>query len=518
MRRLHLKSVTLALIMLFVGVLSLAELAIVGYRYFDRSEALIALEAIRIADDISVVASLVNETPPESRSKLIDSLSGSDLPVSLGAKPWAGGGAEDTKEARLLRELLLRVLPQAREITVRLVRSDTPLPHGVSAPAMLWRKAGLFPEPIRQIIDELVAQPTFLVSVRLRDGMWLNLIAAYVEDIDFWPLHSILVLAGLTTIIAALSIWGIARLTAPFKSFTIAARRLGTDVNANSIIERGPEDVRGAIRAFNEMQKRLQRLIEDRTQMLAAVSHDLRTPITRLRLRAEFVHNKVQRAKFFEDLNGMERMTADLLSFAKEDARSEPTTWIDLTATLHSICDELADNGYDVSFNGNGRRLYPCRPVSIRRCVSNLIDNALKYGQGAAVSLEVRDEELAIVIDDRGPGIPYDLREEVFRPFYRLEASRNRETGGSGLGLTVARSVARAHGGDVLLGESSEGGLRASLVLPIIEKPATSQLATGDLAMSGADPQRSDVSDMAGAMTAAAVGRRTARQPLSDAD
>jgi signal transduction histidine kinase len=487
----HLRSITLALIMLFVGVLFLAELVIVGYRYFDRSEALIALEAIRIADDISVVASLVDQTPPEGRSKLLANLSGSDLPVSLGTKPWVSGGAEDSKEARLLRELLLRVLPQTGEITVQFARSDTALPPGVSPPAMLWRKAGLFPEPIRHIIDELVAEPTFLVSVRLRDGTWLNLIAAYVEDIDFWPLHSILVLAGLTIIVAALSIWGIARLTAPFKSFATAARRLGTDVNAKPIIERGPEDVRGAIRAFNEMQRRLQRLIEDRTQMLAAVSHDLRTPITRLRLRAEFVQNTVQRAKFLEDLNGMERMTADLLSFAKEDSHSEPTTWIDLTATLHSICDELADDGYDVSFNDNGRVLYPCRPVSIRRCLSNLIDNALKYGQGATVRLEVRDEEVAIVVDDRGPGIRDDLKEEVFRPFYRLETSRNRETGGSGLGLTVARTVARAHGGDVILGDSPKGGLRASVVLPITEKPSAPQFVGGEFAPS---PERSSQS------------------------
>jgi signal transduction histidine kinase len=364
---------------------------------------------------------------------------------------------------------------QPGNIIVSYLRSDTALPQGVEQPAGLWRKAGSFPQPILQIIDQLTTEPTFLVSVRLSDGTWLNFLAAYVEGIDFWTLRSILILATLTTLIAGLSIWAIARLTSPFKAFAAAARRLGTDMNAIPVAERGPEDVRGAIRAFNEMQTRLQRLIEDRTQMLAAVSHDLRTPITRLRLRAEYVENQHQRFRALADLDEMERMVSELLIFVKDDARSESTLRVDLMAILHSLCDELADQGYHISCEGNGRVPYLCRPVSIRRCLSNLIDNALRYGNCADVSLHRGQSEIMIRIDDGGPGIPEELREEAFRPFYRLEASRNRETGGSGLGLTIARTVARAHGGDVMLSDAPAGGLRVIVVLPATDGPTSSQ-------------------------------------------
>jgi signal transduction histidine kinase len=465
--------------MLFIGVLALAEIAGISYRYFDRSDALSALEAVRIADNISVIASLVEKTPPEDRSNLIDTLSGSNLPVVWAAERWPIADYEQSAEARRLRDLLLRVMPGSypQNIIVSYLRSDTALPQGVTNPAGLWRNAGSFPEPIRQIIDQLATEPTFLVSVRMSDGTWLNLVAANVEDIDFWSLRSILILATLTTLIAGLSIWAISRLTSPFKAFTTAARRLGTDVNANPIAEQGPEDVRGAIRAFNEMQTRLQRLIEDRTQMLAAVSHDLRTPITRLRLRAEYVENQDQRSRFLADLDEMEHMVSDLLIVAKDDARSESTLRVDLMAILHSLCDELADRGHHISCESSGRVPYLCRPVSIRRCLSNLIDNAIRYGDRAEVSLHRGDSEIMIRIDDSGPGIPEELREEAFQPFYRLEASRSRETGGSGLGLTIARNVARAHGGDVMLSDAPAGGLRVTIVLPAAEKTTLSQLS-----------------------------------------
>jgi signal transduction histidine kinase len=219
--------------------------------------------------------------------------------------------------------------------------------------------------------------------------------------------------------------------------------------------------------------------------MLAAVSHDLRTPITRLRLRAESLKDRTQGAKFGADLKEMEGMIAGILAFAKDDVVSEPTIWVDLMATIHSICDEFVDSGFDVSFTGDGRLAYPCRRLAIRRCLTNLIENAVKYGQQAELSVEVTATELMIHVDDRGPGIPEELREEVFRPFYRLEASRTRGSGGAGLGLTIARNVARAHGGDVVLGGRAGGGLRATLVLPQFDdslSARSAQVAALDIA------------------------------------
>jgi signal transduction histidine kinase len=476
--RLRPKSITIELIILFVAVIVVAEMLSVGYRYFDHSEALTALESIRIADRVAVIVSLVDKTPPQDRPKLLENFRGSELPVAWTRERQSIDDKEPSTAARLLRDLLLRVIPHSNdaEITVIYLPSGESVPlEGEAELATLWRKAGTFPEPIRQIIDELAAEPTFLVTVRLSDGTWLNLLAAYVEDIEFWPLRSVFILATMISLLAGLSIWAIARLTAPLQAFAAAATRLGTDVNAEPIPERGPADVRGAVRAFNDMQTRLQRFIEDRTQMLAAVSHDLRTPITRLRLRAEYVESRSQRSKFLADLDEMEHMITGVLSFAKEDARSEPTVTVDLGAMVHSICDDLNDRGFDVSFDANRRLPYLCRPLSIRRCFTNLLNNALKYGERADVSLEVSAGNLIVRIDDRGPGIPQELREDAFRPFYRLEQSRNRETGGSGLGLTVARTIARAHGGDVTLSEAPGGGLRATVVLPNTERLLSAQ-------------------------------------------
>ena len=222
--------------------------------------------------------------------------------------------------------------------------------------------------------------------------------------------------------------------------------------------------------------------------MLAAVSHDLRTPITRLRLRAECLSDGMQSAKFVADLREMENMIAGILTFAKDDVISEPTVRVDLIAALHTICDEFADSGFDVSFAGDGRLSHPCRRLAIRRCVTNLIGNAIKYGQKAELTVEATTKEIMIHVDDRGPGIPEQSREEVFRPFYRLEPSRSRDSGGSGLGLTVARTMARAHGGDVILsGRPGGGGLRATIVLPQCEESLyarSTQAAAGDLGQS----------------------------------
>ncbi len=477
MKPFRLKSITIELIILFVALLTLSEMLSIGYRHLDRTDALTALELIRIADRIAVIASLIDKAPPQDRPELVRHFQGSELPATWTAEPWLAAGESTNKRTRLLRDLLWRIIPRsvATDIAVNYLPSKGILPADTAELMMRWRKAGLFPEPIEHIIDRLAVEPTFLVSVRLSDGSWLNLLAAYVDDIEFWPFRTIILLAVTVIGIAVLSIWAIARLTAPFQAFAKAAMRLGTDVNATPIPEQGPVDVRGAIRAFNEMQTRLQRFIEDRTQMLAAISHDLRTPITRLRLRAEYVENKNQRSKFLADLGEMEHMIAGFLSFAKEEAHSEPTVRVDLVTIVQSICDDLADKGFKVSFSSGGHLPYVCRPVLIRRCFSNLLDNALKYGERADVSVDVGATEIMIQVDDHGSGIPEALKEEVFRPFHRLEGSRNRDSGGSGLGLTVARTVARAHGGDVLLGKAPGGGLRATIVLPKMERLSSAQ-------------------------------------------
>jgi signal transduction histidine kinase len=234
------------------------------------------------------------------------------------------------------------------------------------------------------------------------------------------------------------------------------------------VAETGPTDVRETIAAFNRMQERQQRFIADRTCMLAAISHDLRTPITSLRIRAEFIEDPELKAKILATLDEMQAMTEATLGFAREDATEETFRETDLAALCESVVADAADIDKDASFTApTGERVVAsCRPMALRRALRNIVDNALAYGHRARGSIERLDSAVAILVDDDGPGIPAAEMTRVFEPFVRLEESRNRETGGIGLGMAIGRTILRAHGGDVDLENRAEGGLRVRLRLP----------------------------------------------------
>jgi signal transduction histidine kinase len=263
-------------------------------------------------------------------------------------------------------------------------------------------------------------------------------------------------------LILVLALWATHRVTRPLRAFAAAADRLGVDVGAPPLPETGGREVRTAARAFNRMQERLRRFVEDRTLMLGAISHDLRTVLTRLRLRAEFIAEGEQRDKALADLAEAKTMLDEALRFARDDAAAEPRGRLDLAALLQTVCDDAADACYE----GPDRAALEGRPVALRRAFDNLVRNACLYGQHADVTLRARPDRYEIEVADRGPGIPADQRETVFRPFTRLETSRSRETGGTGLGLTVARDAIRAHGGDIALADRPGGGLLVTVTLP----------------------------------------------------
>jgi signal transduction histidine kinase len=214
------------------------------------------------------------------------------------------------------------------------------------------------------------------------------------------------------------------------------------------------------------MQERLRRFNEDRTRMIAAMSHDLRTPLTRLQLRLEMVEDRHEQQKMLAELDTMGEMIESVLSFARDDTKHEPRSLVDLSALVEGICEDASDAGEPVTFSGPRGVTISCRPTVMRRAISNLVDNAVKYGASAAVSLLPDAERVVITIEDEGPGIPRSQREKVFEPFYRIENSRNPDTGGVGLGLSVARSIIWEHGGDIILANRKGGGLSVRLELP----------------------------------------------------
>jgi len=310
------------------------------------------------------------------------------------------------------------------------------------------------------------------VSYQLKDGSWLNFLTTPPVISQIWNPRFLLAFAVMAIVVSALSVWAVRRSIEPLARFALASERLGRDMNAPDMPEDGPREVNRAARAFNDMQKRLRRLISDRTQMLAAVSHDLRTPVTRLRLRAEFIKDKEQRQKMLNDLAQMEAMIAATLSFARLDNSDEARKNLDLAGLVQSVCDDAAETGQDVTYNGPARVSFYGRPLALRRVFDNLVGNALKYGGRAEVALVETPKNIVVTIKDNGTGIPISEMENVFDPFYRVETSRNRETGGVGLGLAVVRSIISGHGGEVTLSNRDNGGLCATVTLGLSARDA----------------------------------------------
>ena len=325
-----------------------------------------------------------------------------------------------------------------------------------------------------------IEEGRIMVSLALPARAWLN-VEARIDPPRPWHSPSFLsAFLAMTMAAAFLSLWAVRRLTEPVRTLAAAAEALGRDVNAPPLPVRGPTEVATAAAAFNLMADRIRRFVKDRTELLTAIGHDLRTPITRMKLRAEFVEDEEIRRKMLADLEDLEAMVSATLAFGRDAATSEPVSSFDLAELLRTIVDETADTHPDkpdaVSYDGPAHLTITARLLSLKRAIANLVNNAMAYGGSAHVHLSLpipgQDPQmLTIEVADDGPGIPVDQLDRVFEPFHRLEASRNRETGGTGLGLSIARNIFRAHGGDVILtnrrpdGEPG-GGAKAVVTLP----------------------------------------------------
>lgn len=306
----------------------------------------------------------------------------------------------------------------------------------------------------------------FQVGVRQADGRWMVVHPQPVFGLNDWQQR--VVLWFTLSAIAMLPItWIFARrLSRPIQVFAEAAERLGRDPRAQPLAVRGPAEVTMAARAFNDMQERLQRYVEDRTAMVGAIAHDLRTPLTRLRFRIEGLPED-QRAKYAADLDQMEAMITATLGFVRDATKTAERTPLELSSLVESLCDEMAETGAAAEVVAGEKVVVEGDPMALRRLIANLLENAVKFGGRARARVFQSDGHAVVEIDDDGPGIPPQDAEKVFEPFYRREPSRSRQTGGIGLGLAVVRTIARGHGGDVALENRIGGGLRARVLLPL---------------------------------------------------
>jgi signal transduction histidine kinase len=437
------------IVVMVAGVI-LSQVASVVVFSHNRFQLESRLFGSRAADHIAAAVKITESTPAAERSQLLRAIEVPGLHMGWGSKPIARANDRSGEAVDVLAAL-------DRRLQNYDIRASVGGPPDQDNPQL--------PPPGSGILRALIAHgphPLLRVAVQLHDQTWLNFLAPTRPPEPLWRFGFYAPLFVGIVVVILLSVLAVAYAARPLRSLAEAAQRLGRDVGAPPMPETGPREVRAAAHAFNEMQTSLRRFIEDRTQMTAAISHDLRTPITRMKLRAEFVDDDEQRAKMLDDLDEMEGMIASTLAFARDDATREPRAPVDIAALLAGLA---ADFG--AVYSGPERMMIQAGPMALKRAFANLLENAQAYAGDAQVTLTDEVSKVRITVDDDGPGIPEGELERVFAPFYRLERSRNRETGGTGLGLAVARSAIRAHGGDIHLANRPEGGLRATVVLPV---------------------------------------------------
>jgi signal transduction histidine kinase len=322
--------------------------------------------------------------------------------------------------------------------------------------------------PLRPEEADLPLVGPFEFAVQGLDGSWVIIEPQGMPGYWARVLPWFVTLLGVAAMISLFSAITAKRSLRPLERLAEAAGNFGRTRRAAPIDPAGLREFEVIARAMNEMQERIKQFIDERTHMLAAMSHDLRTSLTGLRLDAEELANSEAKDRIIAGMGEMERMISATLAFAGDDLRGEPTQMIDLAALLISLCDSFSDRNCSASYSGPDHLFAMCQPVAIKRAFTNLIDNAIKYGGCARVQLAHSGSWAEISITDDGPGIPPDKADLAFQPFRRLDTSRNRETGGVGLGLAIARDIVQSHGGEIRLGVPPRGrGLEVLISLPL---------------------------------------------------
>lgn len=431
----------------------------------DRAETVYQAIQIDLIQRTAGIVRLMDALVPEERARLLPLLSTPQTRIGLANDPVKFVVDDDGPRvaARLVHRQLHEALGENRPIHVELEGTLMVDPMGTSGA----------PHPMGSETQSKHAEQSphamaslFFIQVRLADGRWIWFERRVPRDLLDWPVRVVIMLGILLVGVMLLSLVAVRWVVQPLHRLRAAADALGKDIRRPPVPETGPIEVTQTSRAFNLMQQRLARFIEDRGRILAAVSHDLKTPLTRIRLRADLLDDEELAQKIRTDLDEMQTMVDATLDFMRGTESREETRSLDLMALLESMRDDALETGERVTLSGQIERPYPGKPLALKRCIGNLIQNAVRYGSEAAIQAEDSETTVILRIADKGPGIPPEQMDKVFEPFHRLEDSRARQTGGTGLGLGIARNIARAHGGDLVLHNHPDGGLIAELTLP----------------------------------------------------
>ena len=461
MKRLVPRTLRGQLIVLIIAALAVAQ-AITLWLFIDqRALAVRSALSLEAADRAGNLVRLLEDAPPALVPEILRAATSPLVQFSIATAPAVDhlNHAGPMHIAGRIRALL--GAGSQRAIRVELHQSAGPMPVMPGASPQMMRMH-------QEMNAGQMSAVELSLSIQLRDGRWLNMTSRFHDPPYQWVWSETATFA-LTAALLGLVLWlALGRLVRPLKRLAATADRIGRGEEAGPIGIGGPEEMQQLAAAFAEMQERLARFVSERTRLLGALGHDLRSPLTALRVRAEMVDDDETRERIIASIAEMQEMVEATLAFARGMATAERVDTVELSLFLGAIADEFRDAGNEVALQGDDAKLrLRLRPGAMRRALRNLIENALRYGKRARVTTSVGKTDVRITIDDDGPGIPQDSLERVFDPFVRLEGSRSRDTGGTGLGLSIARTIVHAHGGDVTLRNRPEGGLRAEIRLPL---------------------------------------------------
>lgn len=425
----------------------------------ERSLAVRAAIGAEAAARAANVALLIEEAPPELRTSILRAADSPLVRFEIAEEPTVDhldhfdGGAVEAR----IRTLLGPIDP--RDVRIELHKANSELVPMSDVESV---EGHMHPKLMHNHFSAI----EMTLSIELEDGQWLNVDTRFQRPPLQWPLMSTLSFGITSAIILAAVCWYLlSRLTYPLRRVSEAADRFGRGEISNLLPETGPREIQELTATFNQMQDRLTRFAADRTRIMAALGHDLRSPLTALRVRAELVDDEETKSAMISSIEEMQEMVERTLAFAKGMAVSEPFEEVNLDVFLVQLKHDMLNK---FEFNeSDGDIMLRVRPNALRRTLRNVIENAVRYGGNADVFVYKGHDMVTIEICDDGPGIPEEEIEEVFEPFFRLERSRSRETGGTGLGLSIARTLLRASGGDITLSNKPEGGIRARISLPI---------------------------------------------------
>jgi len=451
------------LALLLILVLLVAQIITIAILAGERQGALRSASLEHVLQRVADAHALLDTTDPERQERVLRALSSPTLQLSIDTTPYLPGDESSAMAGRLAREF--ETPPTGMRATME-ANEEECLPDRYRNREEDHDRDDHDEDEYHEEDDERHECPPILTaSLPLASGQWLNARAQPPAPSWLW-LKATLTSVGITAVLLVLTLLlAIRRVLQPVNELSRAAQAFGRGEKIE-IPERGPEDIREVTRAFNRMQHQVSRAREDQARLLAALAHDLRTPITSMRLRVEMLPEGEDKERLLASLQEMQQLAEATLDFIRGSATEQYRKY-DLASLLDSLCGDLREIGLAVELEESPRCVLQGQPEAVRRALRNLIENAVSYGRHADVMLQATEQEAVVTITDQGPGIPASEYERVFQPFYRLEQSRNRETGGAGLGLAIARTLIRGHGGDIKLGSGPDGkGLQVTVILP----------------------------------------------------